>query len=115
MHIAIPTKDNETLHDGSYAHRCITCIAMADVLVLSNNPRVRNRSVGLGDVVQLKPESRGSGDPDRVTITAMRLNTHTGEVWMHAFALGENRILQAADVEMIVDISTYTDPEGIDA
>jgi hypothetical protein len=97
-HIAIPTYRNDTLHDGSYSHHCPICQATAVKLVTRDHrPEVNGHLIGVGSIVKLKPESRSSEGPAWVTITEVRLNTHTGQIWLAAFALGQNRVLVAAD------------------
>lgn len=97
MHIAIPTKDSDTLHEGPYSHRCETCCALAAAIASRNLPVVDGFAIGVGSVVRLKPEHQMSGDPEWVTITESRVNIHTGEIWLGAFALGHNRVLTAGD------------------
>jgi len=100
MHVAIPTKGSDVLHDGPYAERCEKCAAVAAELVTKwvASCRRSGKPVGFGSVVRVKRDSIGSRDPEWVTITNVRLNTYTGEVWLHAFALGENLILTADDI-----------------
>lgn len=101
QHVAIPARDNDELHEGPYASSCFRCAEIAADLSVQHAPVVGGIPVGFGSVVRLKPESRPTGHSGWVTITAIRLNAHTGAVWMHAFALGENVILQAHDIEEV--------------
>ena len=94
-HRAIPTKDSDVIHDGPYADRCEQCAATAGQLARKLAPKVNGTPVGFGSVVRIKRERLPERYPEWVTITEVRLNTYTGEVWLHAFALGSNLILKA--------------------
>lgn len=104
MHLAIPTRDNDTLHEGQYREHCEKCAAEAARLVQVNMPRHDGRVIHLGDAVRFKPEHLYSTMPEWATITTVRLNSHTGEVWMHAFAAGESLIITA---DMIMEVKPW--------
>jgi hypothetical protein len=102
-HRAIPTRGNDTFHPGEHRNQCERCCAEAARLTREHAPRARSHYnlsgddsevlIRVGDAVHLKPEGRFSSTPEWVTITALRLNSYTGEVWMHSFAAGESLVI----------------------
>jgi hypothetical protein len=101
IHIAIPTRGNGTLHEGYNANRCPECARTAANLARTGRPVVGGVPVQIGSEVRVRPGSKFSEDPDVAVVTEIRLNEHTGEIWMHAFALGGNLVLQASDIERV--------------
>lgn len=92
-HWAIPTKGNDEVHQGLYRTHCERCTATAAQLTRKHAPRFNGQVIQLGDAVKLKDEHRFTGMPEWGTITAIRFNSHNGEVWMHSFAFGESLII----------------------
>lgn len=93
LHRAVPTRDNDELHEGEYRSACEKCAATAAELTRKNMPRCDGKVINVGDSVHFKPECRFSTMPEWATITTIRFNSHTAEVWMHAFSVGENLVI----------------------
>jgi hypothetical protein len=97
-HLAVPTKYSDTVHEGPYAEHCVRCQATVAEIATRQRPVVDGSVVNFGSAIKLKPEHHYVRDPEWVTVTDIRVNSHTGQVWLSAYALGFNRILVADDI-----------------
>lgn len=90
-HWAIPTINATEVHhtpDDPYSNhdRCSICQMMFKKMAV--HPEINGHKLMIGDEFKLKP---GHWHPENsvwMTIQTIRVNTHTGEIWMHPFESG---------------------------
>ena len=85
MHRGLPTRDSTDVHPGSYANRCPICTEHVQAKIKELRPEGYVVRINVGDRVRIKPEHVPSGWPEWGTVTTVRYNPHTDEVWYHTW------------------------------
>jgi hypothetical protein len=98
-HRALPYRDNTAIHDGRDANQCSQCRDTMAKIARDGAPTVNHVRVALGD--RIRVSERLSSDPEWGTVTSMRVNSNTGEVWVHSFDFGDSRVITQDEIAEI--------------
>lgn len=96
QHVAVPTKGQTVVHDGPYSTGCPKCIEVVRS-VLSRPLAVNGVPVAIGSPVRPVLQAVGSHHPEWGTVSEIRYNSHSGEIWIFCWEYG-NVILRLADI-----------------
>lgn len=86
-HKAVPGKTSVVVHEGYDREGCPKCALLAREMMRGKHPTWNGRPLLVGDVLTLKDLPGEMLRRGPVTLSDIRFNGYTGEMWMHAFEL----------------------------